>query len=114
MSLSNKFILVLLSIIVFIVSLFTYLNLEEDEKTFNIQLENRVAFMKSQMLQNAKNTMHYHKGEIENDLASMNLSHISKLLKQSMQKVLLPTSIDTMSLIESLANNRGARIVESF
>ena len=86
MSLSNKFILVLLSIIVFIVSLFTYLNLEEDEKTFNIQLENRVAFMKSQMLQNAKNTMHYHKGEIENDLASMNLSHISKLLKQLVER----------------------------
>ncbi len=86
MSLSNKFILVLLSIIVFIVSLFTYLNLEEDEKTFNIQLKNRVAFMKKQMLQNAKYTIHYHTSEIENDLASMNLSHISKLLKQLVER----------------------------
>jgi len=82
MTLSNKFILILLSMIVFIVSFLTYLNLEEDEKTFNIQLENRVAFMKKQMLQNAKYTIHYHTGEIENDLASMNLSHITKLLKQ--------------------------------
>ncbi|RLA69788.1 MAG: hypothetical protein DRG09_04930 [Epsilonproteobacteria bacterium] len=86
MSLSNKFILVLLTIVIFIVSLFTYLNLEEDEKTFNIQLENRVAFMKKQMLQNAKYTIQYHTAEIENDLASMNLSHIAKLLKQLVER----------------------------
>lgn len=86
MTLSNKFILVLLSMIVFIVSFLTYLNLEEDEKTFNIQLENRVAFMKTQMLQNAKYTIDYHKSEIENDLASMNLSHITKLLKQLIER----------------------------
>ena len=86
MTLSNKFILVLLSMIVLIVSIFTYLNLEEDEKTFNIQLENRVAFMKMQMLQNAKYTIDYHKSEIENDIASMNLSHIAKLLKQLVER----------------------------
>lgn len=86
MTLSNKFILILLSMIVFIVSFLTYLNLEEDEKTFNIQLENRVAFMKMQMLKNAKYTIHYHKNEIENDLASMNLSHITKLLKQLVER----------------------------
>ena len=49
MTLSNKFVLVSLYMIVFIVSLLTYLNLEEDEKTFNIQLENRVAYMKKQI-----------------------------------------------------------------
>ena len=86
MSLSNKFILVLLSIIIFIVSLFTYLNLEEDKKTFNIQLENAATFMKSQMLQHANDTIHHHVDEIENDLASMNLSHISHLLKQLVER----------------------------
>jgi len=86
MSLRNKFILVLLSIVISIVTLFTYLNLKEDEKTFNIQLENRVDFMKKQILQNAKYTIYYHKREIENDLASMNLSHISSILKQLVQR----------------------------
>ena len=86
MSLRNKFILVLLSMIVFVVSLLTYLNLKEDEKTFNLQLENRVAFMKKQMLKNAKYTIRYHADEIENDLASMSLSHIAKTLKQLVER----------------------------
>lgn len=82
MNLSHKFVLVLLSMIIVIVSLFTYLNIKDDENTFNLQLENRVVFMKKQILQNAKDTITYHIHEIENDIASMNLSHISVILKQ--------------------------------
>ncbi len=112
MSLSHKFILILLSIIVSIVALLTYLNLEEDEKTFNIQLENRVGFIKKQMLQNAKYTIHYHKTEIENDLASMNLSHISTLLKQLVEReeiegVSLVSDTKEMQLFEGRPYHRS-------
>ena len=105
MNLSQKIILVLLSMIIFIVTILTYFNVKEDEKIFNIQLENRVNLMKSQMLKNAKYTMFYHKNEIENDLAAMNLSHISKLLKQLIEReeiegVSLVSEINKMQLFE--------------
>ena len=112
MTFSNKFILVLLSMIVLIVSVFTYLNLEEDEETFNIQLENRVDFIKKQMLKNAKYTIHYHITEIENDLASMNLSHISTLLKQLVEReeiegVSLVSETKEMQLFEGRPYHRS-------
>lgn len=82
MNLSHKFILVLLSIVVLIVSLLTYLNIKEDKNILNSALEQRVLLMKKNLTQNARYTVGYYKNEIENDLASMNLSHISKILKQ--------------------------------
>ena len=86
MNLGNKFILVLLSMIIFIVSLLTYLNIKEDRHILNTELDKRIVLMKKQLISNAKSTIHYHKDEIENDLASMNLSHIAKLLKQLVQR----------------------------
>jgi len=105
MTLYHKFILVLLSIIVSIVSLLTYLNLEEDERTFNIQLENGAKFMKTQMLRSAKHTIHYHKIEIENDLASMNLSGITQLLKVLAER----EEVEGVSLV---SDNREMQLFE--
>jgi diguanylate cyclase (GGDEF)-like protein len=105
MTIQNKFILVLLSIIVSIVSLITYLNIEEDEKTFNIQFENRANFMKAQMLKNAEHTIYYHKVEIENDLASMNLSGITNLLKVLAER----EEIEGVSLV---SDNREMQLFE--
>jgi diguanylate cyclase (GGDEF)-like protein len=82
MNLSHKFILVLLTIVVSIVSLLTYLNIQEDKNILNSALEKRFTLMKKNLTQNAHYTIAYYKDEIENDLASMNLSHIVKILKQ--------------------------------
>jgi diguanylate cyclase (GGDEF)-like protein len=114
MSLSQKFILVLLSIIVLIVSLLTYLNIKEDEKILNNALEKRVVLMKKNLTQNAKYTIGYYKSEIENDLSSMNLSHISLILKQLVDREMIEgTSLvnedKSMQLFEGRSYHRNVK-----
>lgn len=82
MSLSNKFIITILLMIFFIVSLFTYNNINDQKQLFETQLSKRIALTKDNLKQNAVYTIKYYTNEVENDIASMNLSHINSLFDQ--------------------------------
>jgi len=104
MSIKYKFILAILSVVFFIVGLFTYNSIKEQKKILNIQLEKRVKLMKDNLTQDATYTIAYYKNEIENDLASMNLSHIQTLFTQLVKR----ENIDGVSL------NNNLQIVQIF
>lgn len=95
MSINSKFILATLSMIFFIVTLFTYSDIKDQEILLNEELDKRVKLMKDNLKQNASYTIQYYKNEVENDLASMNLSHINQLFEQLVKR----EDIDGVSLI---------------
>ena len=86
MSLSNKFVLAILSIVFFMVSLFTYNEINDQKKLLDNELNKRIYLMKDNLKQNASYNIAYYKNEVENDLASMNLSHISKIFDQLVKR----------------------------
>jgi len=98
MSITHKFILANLSVVFFIVGLFTYTSIEEQKKILNIQLEKRVKLMKDNLIQDATHTVMYYKNEIENDIASMNFSHIQVQFTQLIER----KNIDGISLSDNL------------
>ena len=98
MSIKYKFILAILSIVFLIVGLFTYNSIKEQKKILNFELEKRVKLMRDNLTQDATYTIAYYKNEIENDLASMNLSHIQILFTQLVER----ESIDGISLSNNL------------
>ena len=81
MSLSNKFIFVILSIIVVTVSSMTYNRVVDERSILNDALQKRLVLLKENLTQNATYTVKHLASEVENDLASMNLSHIDTLLE---------------------------------
>jgi signal transduction histidine kinase len=98
MSITHKFILAILSVVFFVVGLFTYSSIEEQKKILNLELEKRVKLMKDNLIQEATHTITYYKNEIENDLASMNISHIQALFTQLIKR----ENIDGISLSNNL------------
>ncbi len=86
MSLSNKFILVILSIVFFIVTLFSYNEINDKKKLLDNELNKRITLMKDNLRKNASYNIEYYKHEVENDLAAMNLSHINTLFEQLVQR----------------------------
>ena len=98
MSIKYKFILAILSIVFLIVGLFTYNSIKEQKKILNLELTKRVNLIKDNLIQDATYTMAYYKNEIENDLASMNLSHIQILFTQLVER----ENIDGISLSNNL------------
>jgi len=85
-SLANKLIFVIISIIVVTVSLMTYNRVIDERSILNSALEKRLALLKENLKQNATYTIKHLVNEIENDLASMNLSHITEQLKQLIKR----------------------------
>ncbi|WP_455756189.1 diguanylate cyclase [Sulfurimonas sp.] len=98
MSITHKFILAILTVVFLIVGLFTYGSVKEQKRILNFELEKRVKLMQDNLIQNATYTMAYYKNEIENDLASMNLSHIQLLFTQLVKR----ENIDGISLSNNL------------
>ena len=86
MTLSNKMVIVILSMILFIVSLFTYDDIQEQKELINTELYKRSKLMKDNLIKNATYTIDSYKNEIENDIASMNFSHIKNLLEQVIKR----------------------------
>ena len=98
MSIKYKFILAIFSVVFLIVGLFTYNSIKEQKKILNLELTKRVNLIKDNLTQDATYTMAYYKNEIENDLASMNLSHIQILFTQLVER----ENIDGISLSNNL------------
>ena len=86
MSLSNKFILAILSVVFFIVTLFSYNEINDKKKLLDNELNKRISLMKENLKQNAAYNIEYYKHEVENDLAAMNLSHIETLFEQLVKR----------------------------
>ena len=112
MSIAHKFILAILSVVFLIVGLFTYNSVTEQKKILNIQLEKRVKLMKSNLTQDATYTMAHYKSEIENDLASMNLSHIQILFTQLVKRdnidgISLSNNLQVVQIFEGIASTKN-------
>jgi len=80
-TLANKFIFVILSIIVVTVSSMTYNRVVDERRILNEALEKRLVLLKENLKQNATYTINHLANDVENDLASMNLSHIATQLE---------------------------------
>ncbi len=110
MSITHKFILVILSVVFLIVGLFTYNSVKEQKKILNFELEKRVELMQSNLIQDASYTMAYYKNEIENDLASMNLSHIQTLFTQLVKRENIEgislSNLQSVQIFEGISLNK--------
>lgn len=111
MSITHKLILAILGVVFSIVGLFTYNSIKEQKKILNFQLEKRVKLMKDNLTQDATYTMAHHKNEIENDLASMNLSHIQTLFIQLVKRenidgISLSSNSQTVQIFEGVSQKK--------
>jgi PAS domain S-box-containing protein len=100
MSLSNKFVLAILSIVFVMVSLFTYNEINDQKELLDNELNKRISLMKDNLRQNASYNIKYYKHEVENDLAAMNLSHINILFKRLVRR----EDIEGVSIISNNEN----------
>jgi len=82
MSIANKFIIAILSMIVILVSSLTYNSIVEQNEILQNQLEQRIGLIRNNIITNAKHTVEKLKADVENDLASFNLSHINQQFTQ--------------------------------
>jgi len=82
MKLINKFIITILFITLIVVSIFTYIQISEQNEMLNSELKQRVSLIKSNLESNAKLVMKSLKSEIENDIATFNFSHINGLIQK--------------------------------
>ncbi len=97
MSISNKIIIFVLSIIFSLVAMFTYNNISEQKQILEDNLEKRTKLLKDNLKQNALYTITNYGYEIENDITTMNFSHINILFEQLMKR----EEIKGVSLINS-------------
>ncbi len=81
MNLNSKLISNILIIVISITVIFTVKNINEQIEIMNNELDKRISLMKSNLKFNANHTIEYYKKEIENDIASLNLSHINTIFK---------------------------------
>jgi hypothetical protein len=80
-SLANKLIFVIISIIAVTVSLMTYNRVVDERAILNDALQKRLILLSENLKQNAKYTIEHIAADIENDLASMNLLDITTQLE---------------------------------
>lgn len=95
MNLTNKFTLAILSIILIVVSVFTYKQVSQQTRTLQKALNAKVALIEEGLKEKATYTIKHLKKEVENDLASYNLSHLNQLIKRLSEdkEVLLVTLV---------------------
>jgi len=77
MNLASKFIFIILLITSIIVSIFTYIQINEQQNILKNELQQRVNLMKNNITLNAKYVINNLKYHVENDIASFNFSHIN-------------------------------------
>ena len=94
MSLTNKFIFVILFITALIVSVFTYLQITEQKKILKNELNQRIDLMNNNIELNAKHIINTLKYDVENDIASFNFSHIDI----SFRKLMNNPNIQTINM----------------
>jgi len=94
MSLTNKFIFVILFITALIVSVFTYLQITEQKKILKNELNQRIDLMNNNIELNAKHLINTLKYDVENDIASFNFSHIDI----SFRKLMNNPNIQTINM----------------
>ena len=94
MSLTNKFIFVILFITTLIVSVFTYLQITEQKKILKNELNQRIDLMNNNIELNAKHIINTLKYDVENDIASFNFSHIDI----SFRKLMNNPNIQTINM----------------
>ena len=94
MNLTNKFIFIIIFITSLVVSVFTYMQINEQKEILKSELQQRINLMKNNIELNAKNTINNLKHDVENDIASFNFSHI----ELSFQKLLDDKTINTINM----------------
>ncbi|MGB5866565.1 MAG: ATP-binding protein [Arcobacteraceae bacterium] len=82
MNLTNKFIFVILFITSVIISVFTYIQITEQKEILNNELKQRINLMQNNLELNAKYIIKNLKYDVENSIASFNLSQINVLLEK--------------------------------
>ncbi|MDA3908455.1 MAG: HAMP domain-containing protein [Sulfurimonas sp.] len=96
MSLINKFILSILFVTIFVVSIFTIIQITEQQNILNDELDQRISLMKNNLESNAKLVIKSLKAEVEDDIASFSFSNIDL----SFQKLSMNKNIDTVMLFK--------------
>jgi nitrogen fixation/metabolism regulation signal transduction histidine kinase len=86
MKLTEKLIIAILSITILIVSIFTYLQISEQRKILKNELLHRIALIQSHLEAKAKSDIRSLKYEVENDLSTLNFSHIDTLFANLVTK----------------------------
>lgn len=81
MKLTQKLITAILFITSLVVSVFTYLQISEQKEILDNELNQRIALIRSNLESNAANTILSLKYEVENDIATLNFSHIDASFK---------------------------------
>ncbi|WP_373000031.1 ATP-binding protein [Sulfurimonas sp.] len=94
MNLINKFILSILFITIFVVSIFTIIQISEQKDILNAELNQRISLMKNNLESSAKLVIKSLKTEVENDIASFSFSDIDL----AFQKLAMSKNIDTVML----------------
>ncbi|EDZ63651.1 signal transduction histidine kinase [Sulfurimonas gotlandica GD1] len=100
MNLIKKFVLAIFLIVLFVVSIFTIIQINEQKDILNAELNQRISLMKRNLESNAKLVIKSLKSEVENDIASFSFSNIDI----SFQKLLMSENIDSVMLFN--LNNR--------
>ncbi len=100
MTLTNKISLSILFITTLVVSIFTYLQINEQSEILNSELKQRIALIKNNLQSNAKNTIISLKYDVENDIAVLNFSHIDALF----QNLITTKKIDGVFLFNADKN----------
>jgi signal transduction histidine kinase/CheY-like chemotaxis protein/HPt (histidine-containing phosphotransfer) domain-containing protein len=104
-SLKSKLISNILIIVILITVILTVKNINEQIEIMNNELDKRISLMKSNLILNANYTVEYYKKEIENDIASLNLSHINIIFKNLVSRdeidgVVLSNTDNTVQIFE--------------
>jgi len=94
MTLTKKFILVILFITSLVVSVFTYIQINEQQEILKSELQQRINLIRNNIDLNAKYIINNLKYDVENDIASFNFSHI----EVSFQKLIKNKNIITINM----------------
>ena len=94
MNLTKKLIFVILLITAIVVSVFTYIQINEQKDILKSELQQRINLMKNNIELNAKYIINTLKYDVENDVASFNFSHI----EVSFQKLITNKDINTINM----------------
>ncbi|MDD2781437.1 ATP-binding protein [Sulfuricurvum sp.] len=86
MNLTKKLIIAILSITILIVSVFTYLQISEQRKILNDELQQRITLIRTHLESQAQSDIRSLKYEVENDLSALNFSHIDSVFTNLVNK----------------------------
>ena len=82
MSLSKKYIFAVIILVVVVVTIMTYKHISVEKKIYEDELQQRIVLLQNNLHSNAEYAILKLKDDVENDLASFNLSHINQQFVQ--------------------------------